>query len=88
MLVSALPALALAAWLVGRAYPLRPLVAGALYGAGAGLLADAGWRLFCHFSDPAHVFAAHTLAVCVTSAAGALLSRQLATSRNAMRDSG
>ena len=42
-----------------RAFPLRPRIAGALYGLGAGLMADAGWRLFCHFSNPAHVFGAH-----------------------------
>ena len=59
--VSALPALAVAGWLAARAFPLRPRLAGALYGVGAGLMADAGWRLFCHFSDPAHVFGAHTL---------------------------
>ena len=30
-------------------FPLRPRLAGALYGVGAGLMSDAGWRLFCHF---------------------------------------
>jgi hypothetical protein len=73
--ISAMPPLALSAWLVARAYPLRPAVAGLLYGAGAGLMADAGWRLFCHYSDPAHVFAAHTLAILATAAAGALAAR-------------
>jgi hypothetical protein len=51
--------------LVARAFPLRPRLAGALYGIGAGLIADAGWRLFCHFSDPVHVFGAHTLGIAV-----------------------
>jgi hypothetical protein len=74
---SALPALFAAAWLVRRAYPLRPALAGALYGLGAGLLSDAGWRLFCHFSDPGHVFAAHTLAVLMVTAAGAGLAKML-----------
>ena len=55
-IVSALPALAVAGWLAARAFPLRPRLAGALYGLGAGLMADAGWRLFCHFSHPIHVF--------------------------------
>ncbi len=49
---SAIPPLLVSAWLVARAFPLRPAVAGLLYGLGAGLMADAGWRLFCHFSDP------------------------------------
>ena len=74
---SALPALFAAAWLVRRAYPLRPALAGALYGLGAGLLSDAGWRLFCHFSDPNHVFAAHTVAVLMSVAAGSTIATLL-----------
>ena len=76
--VSALPALIVSAWLVARAYPLRPALAGALYGLGAGLMADAGWRIFCHFSDPAHVFGAHLAAVAVTTLLGALTATLLA----------
>jgi hypothetical protein len=74
---AALPALFVAAGLVRRAYPLRPALAGALYGLGAGLLSDAGWRLFCHFSDPNHVFAAHTLAVLMVTATGAGIAKVL-----------
>ena len=48
-------------------------LAGALCGLAAGLMADAGWRLFCHYSDPAHVFGAHTLAILITTATGSLL---------------
>ena len=80
-IVTALPALALSGWLVARAFPLRPRYAGALYGLGAGLLADAGWRLFCHFSDPAHVFAAHTAAVVACCALGAIMAPLLARTR-------
>jgi hypothetical protein len=69
-ILSALPALAVSGWLVARAFPLRPRIAGALYGLGSGLMADAGWRLFCHFSNPGHVFGAHTAAVVVTGAIG------------------
>jgi hypothetical protein len=68
--LTALPALALVGWLVARAFPLRPHLAGALYGVGAGLMADAGWRLFCYFSDPKHVFGAHILAVVICGAIG------------------
>jgi len=73
-IVSALPALAIAGWLAARAFPLRPRLAGALYGVGAGLMADAGWRLFCHFSHPGHVFGAHTLGIAVTGVLGVLLT--------------
>ena len=68
--VSALPVLAVAGWLAARAFPLRPRLAGALYGVGAGLMADSGWRLFCHFSHPAHVLGAHTLGIVVTGVLG------------------
>ena len=72
----ALPVLALAGWLVASAFPLRPRLAGALCGLAAGLMADAGWRLFCHYSDPTHVFGAHTLAILITTATGSLLCGQ------------
>jgi hypothetical protein len=73
-IVSALPALAVAGWLTARAFPLRPRLAGALYGVGAGLMADAGWRLFCHFSHPAHVFGSHTLAIVMTGVMGMVMA--------------
>jgi hypothetical protein len=69
-IVSALPVLAVAGWLAARAFPLRPRLAGALYGVGAGLIADSGWRLFCHFSHPAHVLGAHTLGIVATGTLG------------------
>jgi hypothetical protein len=69
-IVSALPVLAVAGLLAARAFPLRPRLAGALYGVGAGLIADSGWRLFCHFSHPAHVLGAHTLGIVVTGLLG------------------
>jgi hypothetical protein len=74
-IVSALPPLALAGWLAARAFALRPALTGALYGLGAGLMADAGWRLFCHFSHPAHVVGAHLLAVVVVCGLGAAVAR-------------
>jgi hypothetical protein len=70
--LSALPALALAGWLAARAFPLRPHVAGALYGLGAGLMADGGWRLFCHFSDPVHVLGSHTIGIVLTGVLGVM----------------
>jgi hypothetical protein len=76
-LASAIPPLAVSAWLVARAYPLRPAVAGLLYGLGAGLMADAGWRIFCHFSDPSHVFGAHIAAVVVSGLVGSLVAERV-----------
>jgi hypothetical protein len=67
---TALPVVALASVLASRAYPMRPAVAGALLGLGAGLIADAGWRIFCHFSEPAHVLAAHLGAVLMSTVIG------------------
>ncbi len=54
-----MPALLVAALLAARAWPLRPVVAGALYGMGCGLVADAGLRLYCDYSVPMHVLLAH-----------------------------
>jgi len=76
-LLAAVPVILLAGFLVARAYPLRPGIAGALYGAGAGLLSDAGWRLFCHYSDPAHVLTAHLGAILAATLLGALTGRLL-----------
>jgi hypothetical protein len=76
-LLAAIPVILLAGLLVARAYPLRPQIAGALYGAGAGLLSDGGWRLFCHYSDPWHVFPSHLGAVVAASLLGALTGRLL-----------
>jgi hypothetical protein len=80
-ILTALPALVLSGWLAARAFPLRPRYAGALYGLGSGLLADAGWRLFCHFSDPAHVFGAHTAAIAVTCGLGVVMATILTRRR-------
>lgn len=72
--LSALPDLAAIAWLASRALPSRPALAGAIYGLGAGLMADSGVRLFCWISDPLHVLVAHGGAILVLMLLGALLS--------------
>ena len=74
---TALPVVALASILAARAYPTRPAVAGALLGMGAGLMADAGWRIFCHFTEPAHVLSAHLAAVVMSTMIGALVAVRL-----------
>jgi hypothetical protein len=64
---TSLAPLAAAGWLAARALPTRPAVAGAIYGLGAGLMNDAGVRLFCHVSSPLHVVFAHGgTIVCLT----------------------
>jgi hypothetical protein len=65
---------AAAAWLASRALPTRPIVAGSLYGLGVGLMADAGARLFCWVSTPAHVLLAHGGAILGLGLAGAAVA--------------
>ena len=74
---TALPLVALAGVLVARAYPTRPGIAGFLLGLGAGVIADAGWRMFCHFSEPAHVLSAHLGGVAVAAVSGWWLAIRL-----------
>lgn len=78
---SALPAALLGAGLAARAWPIRPMVTGWLAGLGAGLMADAGWRLFCHFSEPGHVLVAHLGGVLAAGAVGAVATSRLTSGR-------
>jgi hypothetical protein len=71
------PVMAVALALAWRAYPLRAALVGAFAGLGAGLMTDAGWRVFCHVSDPVHVLSAHLAAVLALSAAGAAVAALL-----------
>jgi hypothetical protein len=73
--VAALPALMIAAFLAARAFPMRPSVAGALYGLGGGLIADAGMRLYCEYTQPEHVILAHGGAIAASIVAGVVLAR-------------
>ena len=77
---AAVPALVGAAILVARALPLRPGIAGALYGLGCGLIADAGLRLYCEFSSPQHVLLAHGGAIVAVTLAGSLVATLIARS--------
>jgi len=56
----ALPALVVTLWLVFRALPLRPSIAGLLGGAGAAVTADALTHVLCPMSDLRHVLVWHT----------------------------
>ena len=53
----------------------RPTIAGALYGAGAGLAINAGWRIACPISTPWHALGAHGAAIIATVILGALIGR-------------
>jgi len=68
------PALAIVAWLAWRVLPGRPALAGALCGLGAGMLTDAGFRLFCQVDQTEHIVVAHGGAVVGLMALGAGIS--------------
>jgi hypothetical protein len=73
--ISAIPALVAAAILAARAFPLRPALAGALYGLGCGLIADAGLRLYCEYTVPGHVLFGHGGAILGAMAVGAVVAK-------------
>jgi hypothetical protein len=72
-----LPLLILSTILVARSFPTNPAGIGALCGLGAGVVTDAGWRLTCWVSAPAHVLGAHFVAVALAGLSGAVLSSVL-----------
>src|SRR6266446_3820165 len=59
----------------------RPTMAGALYGAGAGLAINAGWRIACPFSTPWHALGAHGAAIIATAILGGLIGSFLGNRR-------
>jgi Negative regulator of sigma F len=75
--ISAIPALIAAAILAARALPVRPALAGALYGLGCGLIADAGLRLFCEYTTPEHVLFGHGGAILGAMAFGAVVTKTI-----------
>jgi len=68
----AIPALAISAWLVARALPVRPSLTGAAYGLAVGLMTDAGMRLYCWIDQPLHVFVGHGGTILIGTIGGAL----------------
>ncbi len=70
----AIPCVLFALWLGGRGLTARPRRLGVLGGAGAGLAADAVWRLVCPYSQPAHAFGAHSLGIVTVVILGLLLA--------------
>jgi hypothetical protein len=68
-------------WVFRNSLAIRPTVSGALYGAGAGLAINAGWRIACPFSTPWHALGAHGAAIIATVILGALMGRYLGNRR-------
>jgi hypothetical protein len=64
-------------WIFRNSLAIRPTVAGALYGAGAGLAINAGWRIACPVSTPWHALGAHGAAIIATVILGAWIGRFL-----------
>lgn len=64
------PFLVVVTWLAAGALPVRPRTIGLLSGAGAGVLADASWRLICPVSTPSHFTSAHLGAVLLLACLG------------------
>jgi len=64
-------------WIFRNSLAIRPTVAGALYGAGAGLAINAGWRVACPVSPLRHALGAHGTAIVATVLLGALIGRFL-----------
>ena len=62
-------------WVYRKSLATRPTVAGALFGGGAGVAINAGWRLACPVSTPSHAFGAHGMAVLATVLLGAIIGR-------------
>lgn len=68
-------------WVFRNSLATRPTVAGALYGAGAGLAINAGWRIACPISTPWHALGAHGAAIIATVILGAIIGRSLGNRR-------
>ena len=64
-------------WIFRNSLATRPTIAGALYGAGAGLAINAGWRIACPVSTPWHALGAHGAAIIATVILGAIIGRFL-----------
>jgi hypothetical protein len=68
-------------WAFRNSLATRPTVTGALYGAGAGLAINAGWRIACPVSTLWHSLGAHGAAIIATVILGALIGRFLGNRR-------
>lgn len=62
-------------WVFRNSLATRPIEAGVLYGAGAGLAINAGWRIACPVSTLWHALGAHGAGIVATVILGALMGR-------------
>jgi hypothetical protein len=69
--------ISLFAWMFRNSVAARPTMAGALYGAAAGVAINAGWRTACSVSTLRHALGAHGMAIIATVLLGALIGRTL-----------
>jgi hypothetical protein len=69
-------------WMFRNALAIRPTVAGALYGAAAGVAINAGWRIACPFPTIRHALGAHGIAILATVLLGALIGRYIGNRRD------
>lgn len=77
----AIPAIFVFAWLLARAYPLRPVFAATAGATGAGLVADAALHLVCPITTVSHTLLVHGGAVASVAAVAALIGRLAARRR-------
>ena len=75
-------------WVFRNSLATRPTVAGALYGAGAGLAINAGWRIACPYPTLRHTLGAHGTAIVATVLLGTLIGRFLGARRLHSADRG
>jgi hypothetical protein len=68
-------------WVFRNSLATRPTMAGALYGAGAGLAINAGWRIACPISTLWHALGAHGSAIIATVLLGGFIGRYLGNRR-------
>ncbi len=68
-------------WVFRNSLATRPTEAGALFGVGAGLAINAGWRIACPVSTPWHALGAHGAAIIATVLLGALIGRHFGKRR-------
>ena len=68
-------------WVFRNSLAIRPTLAGALYGAGAGVAINAGWRIACPYPTLRHALGAHGAAIVATVLLGALIGRFLGARR-------
>jgi hypothetical protein len=74
----------LCTWIFRNSLATRPTLAGGLYGLGAGIAINAGWRIACPVSTLGHALGAHGVAILATTLIGALIGRAAASRRSGL----